>query len=131
MRPIQSLAHPALVHVVTATLFCGQIHGFQATGGPTFPLAASANGRYLVDARGEPFFYVADTPWFLFMRLTKAEAESYLDHRARQGFSAVQVMLLAEGARPEDRTREGELPLLTPDDLAAPNEKSISLMSSG
>jgi hypothetical protein len=34
-------------------------------GGTAFPLKASDNHRYLVDAGGTPFFLLGDTPWFL------------------------------------------------------------------
>ena len=37
-----------------------------ALPGPArFPLRVSSNGRYLVDSAGKPFFYQADTPWWM------------------------------------------------------------------
>ena len=45
-------------------------------------LSLSPNRRYLVDQHGQPFFYLADTGWELFHRLTREEAEQYLDNRA-------------------------------------------------
>ena len=35
-----------------------------------FPLELSENRRHLVDPRGSPFLYHADTPWMIFMKLT-------------------------------------------------------------
>jgi hypothetical protein len=29
------------------------------------------NGRHLVDAQGKPFFYLGDTAWEIFARLTR------------------------------------------------------------
>jgi hypothetical protein len=59
-------------------------------------LQVSGNHRFLVDASGKPFFYLADTAWELFHRLTREEAIEYLDTRARQGFTAVQAVAVAE-----------------------------------
>ena len=47
-------------------------------------------GRYLVTERGEPFFYLGDTAWELFHRLTREEAELYLKDRAAKGFTVIQ-----------------------------------------
>jgi hypothetical protein len=37
------------------------------------PVAVSENGKYLVDAEGNPFFWMGDTGWDLTHRLTKEE----------------------------------------------------------
>ena len=42
---------------------------------PTFPLKISQNRRHLVDPKGAPFLYHADTPWMLFVKLSEAEAK--------------------------------------------------------
>jgi hypothetical protein len=47
-------------------------------------------GRYLVTERGEPFFYLGDTAWELFHRLTREEADLYLKDRAAKGFTVIQ-----------------------------------------
>ncbi len=59
-------------------------------------LKVSDNHRFLVDGTGKPFFYLADTAWEIFHRLTREEAVQYLDIRARQGFTAIQAVALAE-----------------------------------
>jgi len=41
-------------------------------------MKVSANGRYLVDRDGKPFFYLADTAWRLFYETDRQEAEDYL-----------------------------------------------------
>ena len=45
---------------------------------------------------GRPFFWLGDTGWRLIHSRTRAECSYYLHSRARQGFTVVQVMVLAE-----------------------------------
>lgn len=59
-------------------------------------LQVSENHRYLVDEKGAPFFYLADTAWELFHRLNREEADRYLQNRASRGFTAVQAVAVAE-----------------------------------
>jgi len=44
-------------------------------------LQVSDNGRFLVTESGEPFFWLGDTAWELFHRLTREEASEYLYER--------------------------------------------------
>jgi hypothetical protein len=60
------------------------------------PLKVSDNQRYLVTSDGQPFFWLGDTAWELFHRLNREEAERYLLHRAAQGFTVIQAVVLAE-----------------------------------
>lgn len=88
-----------------------------------FPLRVSANRRHLVDQRGAPFLYHADTPWMLFLKLTEAEAREYIARRREQGFNALQVQLTGFLGM---TNRAGELPFAgTPpeQDFARPNER--------
>lgn len=55
-----------------------------------------AEGRYLVTESNEPFFWLGDTAWELFHRLTLAETEHYLETRRQQGFNVIQAVILAE-----------------------------------
>jgi hypothetical protein len=57
-------------------------------------MVASPSGRYLLDAHGEPFFWLGDTAWLLFQATTRDDAERYLRARARQGFSVIQAALV-------------------------------------
>src|SRR5262245_40912745 len=59
-------------------------------------LQVSANGRYFV-RDGAPFFWMGDTVWSLVNRYTPEEAETYLEHRRRQGFNVVHIMVLFDG----------------------------------
>ena len=56
------------------------------------PLEVSDNGRYLVRADGRPFYYVADTPWQLLASLDLSDTKEYIDIRADQGFTAMQLV---------------------------------------
>jgi hypothetical protein len=57
-------------------------------------LKVSANGRFLTDQQGNPFFWLGDTGWLLFSKLSREEAVRYLDDRAQKGFNVIQVMVL-------------------------------------
>ena len=84
------------------------------------PLQVSSNRRFLVHDGGAPFLYLADTAWELFHRLTREEADFYLQTRAGQGFTVVMAVVLAEHGF--DRPGPvGHLPLHD-DDPARPNE---------
>ena len=48
-------------------------------------LMVSENHRFLVFEDGTPFFYLGDTAWELFHRLSKAETENYLGNRRKNG----------------------------------------------
>ncbi len=61
---------------------------------PEYPLQVSENSRYLVDHRNRPYFIQSDTPWSLFVALTKTEAENYLENRRQKGFNAITVNLI-------------------------------------
>ncbi len=57
------------------------------------PIRVSANGRYFVDATGNPFFWLGDTAWPLFTSYPKEAAEKYLTNRAQKGFTVIQGVL--------------------------------------
>lgn len=75
-------------------------------------LQVSENNRFLQWSDGQPFFYLADTAWELFHRLTLAEAATYLKKRAAQGFSVIQCVILAECDGLRVPNRNGDLPLI-------------------
>lgn len=64
---------------------------------------------------GCPFKIQADTAWELFHRLTKDEALHYLDTRAKQGFTALMAVGLAELDGVGEPSAEGHLPLINRD----------------
>jgi hypothetical protein len=85
------------------------------------PLRVSSNQRFLQHADGTPFFWMGDTAWELFHRLTREETELFLETRRRQRFNVIQAVALAEFDGLRIPNRYGELPLidLDPD---KPNE---------
>jgi len=77
----------------------------------TAQLRVSQNNRYLETADGKPFFWLGDTAWELFHRLTREEAEMYLKDRADKGFTVVQAVVLAELDGLREPNPYGEVPL--------------------
>jgi len=57
-------------------------------------LKVSENHRFLVDENDKPFFWLGDTGWLLFTKLTREDADKYLTDRADKGFNVIQVMVL-------------------------------------
>jgi hypothetical protein len=84
-------------------------------------LRISANQRFLVHANGAPFFYLGDTAWELFHRLTLDDAVRYLSDRAAKKFTVIQAVALAEIDGLHVPNMNGDLPLID-DDPTRPNE---------
>lgn len=84
-------------------------------------IRVSENHRFLVTETGEPFFWLGDTAWELFHRLTLPEAEHYLEVRRQQGFNVIQAVILAELDGLHTPNANGHIPLLG-DDPTRPNE---------
>lgn len=57
-------------------------------------LKISSNHRFFTDEKGKPFFWLGDTGWLLFSKLTREEAQQYLENRRQKGFNVIQVMVL-------------------------------------
>jgi hypothetical protein len=86
-----------------------------------FPIKVSENNRFLVDQNNNPFFYQADTPWLIFLKMKPAEMEQLMDIRFRQGFNVLQTTALpAHPDKPFDIS--GEMPFHN-NDFSLPNEK--------
>jgi hypothetical protein len=84
-------------------------------------LRVSDNKRYLVKEDGKPFFWLGDTAWELFHRLSREEAVKYLKNRADKGFTVIQAVSLAELDGLHDPNPYGEVPLEN-DDPTKPRE---------
>src|SRR5436190_8715048 len=80
----------------------------------------SDNHRYLLK-NGKPFFWLGDTGWELFHRLTREEADQYLKRRSEQGFTVIQAVVLAEFDGLHTPNAYGDKPLFN-DDPTKPNE---------
>lgn len=90
--------------------------GFVGARAAVLPaLRVSDNGRFLVTADGQPFFWLGDTAWELFHRLTREEAERYLRNRAELGFTVIQAVALAELDGLNTPNAYGHRPLLEND----------------
>jgi len=85
------------------------------------PLRVAADGRHLVHADGTPFFWLGDTAWELFHRLTREEAALYLEDRRRKGFTVIQAVVLAELGGLDVPNPYGHTPLVG-NDPTRPNE---------
>lgn len=85
-------------------------------------LKVSENQRFLVTADGQPFFWLGDTAWELFHRLNREEADRYLTQRARNGYTVIQAVALAELDGLNTPNAYGHRPLLD-NDPARPDVK--------
>jgi len=54
-----------------------------------YPLRVSANGRYLVDRSGQPYFMAADTAWILLSALSVVQGEEFLRELKAQGYNSI------------------------------------------
>ncbi|MDX2024635.1 MAG: glycoside hydrolase family 140 protein [Deltaproteobacteria bacterium] len=75
-------------------------------------LKVSADNRNLIQDNGKPFFYLADTGWELFHRLNRQEAVTYLDTRARQKYTVIQAVAVAELNGVTDPNAYGDKPFI-------------------
>lgn len=57
------------------------------------PIQVSQDGRYFIDSRDLPFFWLGDTAWPLFAEYTLENAKRYLLSRAELGYTVVQGVL--------------------------------------
>lgn len=83
----------------------------QIAGSITRTLRVSPDKHKLVFEDGMPFFWLGDTGWELFHRLSKKDAERYLQTRKEQGFTVIQAVVLAELDGLNTPNAEGETPL--------------------
>ena len=59
-------------------------------------IITSSNGRFLQHEDGTPFFWLGDTGWLLFQKLSREEVETYLEDRRDKGFNVIQCMVIHE-----------------------------------
>lgn len=78
--------------IISLTLF-----GCASDQKPAVPikkgLHVSENGRFLTED-GKPFFWLGDTGWLLFNKLTREQSDQYLEDRRQKGFNVIQAMVL-------------------------------------
>ncbi len=78
-------------------------------------------GHFLAGVDGTLFFWLGDTAWQLIQWTTRDECSYYLQTRARQGFSVIQTVVLAEFEGIKQPTTMGLLPFANADPRR-PNE---------
>jgi hypothetical protein len=90
-------------------------------------IKVTSDGRYLQYEDGTPFFWLGDTAWELFHRLTKSEIEQYLENRSAKGFNVIQAVALAEFNGLLKPNMNGDIPFnnLDPEQ---PNEKYFAFL---
>ncbi len=87
---------------------------------PVYPLRVSENGRYFIDQKNNPVFWLGSTQWQLFREYSQEDAKLILEKSKENGFAFVQVMLMGvgEGTKPNIH---GEKPWIDNNPLT-PNE---------
>lgn len=85
-----------------------------------FPLLISESGRHFVDQKKDPFLWVGDSPWGLFLQ-SDAVLKRYMEDRARRGFTVLQAQILPEEGI--GRFAKGLEPFGIPGDFGTPNDR--------
>ena len=94
LKPISLLAAALLTSPFAFAAEKSSSHNAPAVAA-TSPLRTSADGHFLVREDGRPFFWLGDTAWELFGKLTREELDEYLDTRRAQKFTVLQAILLS------------------------------------
>ena len=82
-----------------------------ATNSTFSQISVDGSGKYLMDARSDqPFFWLGDTAWELFHRMTREDIIYYLDKRKAQGFTVIQAVVLTELDGLRQPNRYGTVP---------------------
>jgi len=66
-------------------------------GEPVYPLKVSENGRYFIDQKGDPVFWLGTTQWQLFREYKLEDARTIIEKTKAKGFAFAQVMLMGVG----------------------------------
>src|SRR5689334_10109543 len=74
-------------------------------------IKVSENGKFLETKDGKPFFWLGDTDWEMFHRLTREEIEEFISIRSEQGYNVLQAVALAEFNGIREANRYGDWPL--------------------
>lgn len=54
----------------------------------------SENKRYLMYESQKPFFWLGDTAWLLFQKLSYEETQMYIKDRQSKGFNVIQAVII-------------------------------------
>ncbi len=81
-------------------------------------ISVDRSQKFLIETKtGKPFFWLGDTGWELFHRMTRDDAAYYLDKRKSQGFNIIQAVALAEFEGLRQPNRYGDVPFKNETDL--------------
>lgn len=83
------------------------------------PIRPSPNGRYFVDRKGKPFFWLADTLWHLLREYTPADVAAIVRNRKSKGIIGAQIMLIGYEGEPKPNIN-GDMPWIG-NDPSKPN----------
>ncbi len=76
-------------------------------------LRVSADGHHVLHSNGIPFFWLGDTAWELFRRLSREQVKTYLADRSSKGFNVIQAVAIMGYRDGLDLPNaEGNLPLV-------------------
>ncbi len=84
-------------------------------------IRVDASGHFLQTDDDRPFFWLGDTAWQLIDATTREECSYYLYTRARQGYTVIQTVVLAEFDGLNKPSALGQRPFVDNDPLS-PNE---------
>jgi Protein of unknown function (DUF4038)/Putative collagen-binding domain of a collagenase len=94
----------------------------QTSPSTTLPrIQVDSSGHFLQTKDGRPFFWLGDTAWQLISSTTREECSYYLHTRARQGYTVIQAVVLAEMDGVNKSSALGFRPFVD-DDPLHPNE---------
>lgn len=82
--------------IMLTALSCAAI-SCKVNQGETKPLAkleVAPNNHYFQTVDGKPFFWLGDTGWLTFGKLSREEMNTYFQDRKAKGYNVVQVMVL-------------------------------------
>lgn len=75
-------------------------------------LKVTSDPRFLTTEDNKPFFWLGDTAWELFHRLSREDSLVYLRDRSAKGFTVIQAVLLAEIDGLDSPNANGDKPLI-------------------
>jgi len=82
-------------------------------------LRVSDNRHFFETTEGQPYFYLGDTAWLLFNKLTIEEVETLFKDRVKKGFNAVQAVVFRDLFEPNSANAYGVRPFASEKDFQA------------
>ncbi len=92
-------------------MLCPLLFIFYFTYSAEAQIRVHSNQHALETIDGKPFFWLGDTDWELFHRLTREEVEELINTRSKQGFNVLEAVALAEFNGIRQPNRYGDYPL--------------------